>query len=1525
MSTFVNASTSVVLVPSSNGPQIVYFPPISTIGRLITVRDVNGFISTGNYITLSTIDGAGFGSNASGVNTVQITQPYGFITLDVQNDASYAIVNTFAFPAGSTAAFVSNVTVSTLNVQNNIRIRDIGNGNTQTIFSSTNYLYYNNTEIGDVTSTELISTTIGLEAYASNVAQSRLLRRTIAVGYTSNTVSNINTPAGTIIYSDNNYPWNTASCSGTGGFSNGGVDVVYGAGSATWVAAGNNQGNTNSSNTGFLQWSQDGSYWVNSTSPVLSIAQGRTRVFWANNLFHAVGSNTNGGTSTIMHSVDGKTWNSSATTPTIPFVNPSGVGYGTGIAFGCNVWVATGVQANTINYSLLYSLTGSNWSPATSVNWGASGLAYDVAFNGERFLAFVQKDLAPLRNIAYSGNGTDWFLIPSTGNVDFNNEPGFIAAPTTMLALAVSQTYRRFSVDGGLTWLDFTGLPAGAPSRPYWDGSTWWISINTGTDAQSIWYSFTGSNNWSNWLDMGGFSNKGYARGFYSQFSMSNLNLQLISTVSGLSSNFRTLNLVASTLTFTGDVKILAASNSIAIGNGAGQSQTGSAIAIGLGAGQTSQGTAAIALGHGAGLTSQTQNATAIGFFAGQTSQQEAAIAIGFQAGNVGQNLLATSIGYQAGQTSQSTNAIAIGVQAGQTLQGARSIAIGPGSGNSSQGNSGIAIGDLAATNGQGIAAIAIGSNAGYTSQAALAIAIGQEAGYSNQLGIAIGRYAGRNDQKSLAIAIGTTAGSNNQEANSVAIGVGAGYSNQGVSAVALGVFAGSNTQGNYGIAIGETAGYIGQKSQAVAIGQSAGFSNQSNSAIAIGLAAGSNTQGQYSIAIGQGAGFSAQSNYAIAIGYFAGQDNQGSNTIAIGNQAGTVSQSNNTIILNAQGSALNATSANSFYVAPVRNDATSGNVLYYNTTTKEVSYGAFGGTATYATYAGTSSNLFTDSNYTVNNIFTNANNIRLGNAAGEVGQGVTGIAIGQEAGRINQQGAAVAVGFFAGRSGQCNSAVAVGNEAGLSNQNQYAIAIGFQSGRSNQKEGALAIGNGAGTEGQGYAGIAIGFGTAQITQNDYGVAIGRAAGYSGQGAYGIALGYFAGSNAQGQNAIAIGNAAGQVFQSNNAIAIGASAGATNQHTNSIVLNAQGTALNTSNTDAFYVAPVRNDATPANVLYYNTTTKEITYGAGGGGGGGTYATYAGTASNLFTNSNYTVQNIFTNASAVRLCTNAGLSGQASDGIAIGSFCATTNQQSGGVAIGTSAAFTGQGQGSVAIGQGAAGSVASQQFTVAIGANSGERGQQTNSIAVGYAAGSNGQGIGAVAIGLQAAQNSQSNYSVAIGAYAARPVAASNSVVINGTGADLSGPYGGLFIKPVNTSSGGGGPPAGFNYTLYYNNTSGEFWGYNDPSDSNLKENFTEIFNCFEKVLQLRPVSFTYKEGSNKDIDHGFIAQEVLPLFPNVVRFNEHTSTYSLNYDKFTPMLTLAVQSLHSTNQGLQSTIQLQQQQLARILSTLNLA
>jgi hypothetical protein len=287
-----------------------------------------------------------------------------------------------------------------------------------------------------------------------------------------------------------------------------------------------------------------------------------------------------------------------------------------------------------------------------------------------------------------------------------------------------------------------------------------------------------------------------------------------------------------------------------------------------------------VIIGRNAGFTNQGTSAIAIGLNAGATNQGTNSIAIGSFAGQGTQGTFAVAIGYQAGQATQSQQAIAIGYQAAQTFQGTNAIAIGFQAGRGTQGTF----------------AIAIGFQTDSTNQAQQAIAIGYLAGSANQ---------GTN-----AIAIGTNAAVTGQGRNAIAIGGGtihgAGFSNQGTSAIAFGGSAGQTFQGQY----------------AIAIGQSAGAATQGTNAIAIGFGAGGTLQGTGAIAIGSNAGAGTQGQYAIAIGYQAGQTNQAQNSA----------------VINATGSILNAQTQSAFYAAPIR-QASATNTLYYDTTNSEIVY----------------------------------------------------------------------------------------------------------------------------------------------------------------------------------------------------------------------------------------------------------------------------------------------------------------------------------------------------------------------------------------------------------------------------------------------------------------------------------------------------------------------------------------------------------------------------------------------------------
>jgi len=142
-----------------------------------------------------------------------------------------------------------------------------------------------------------------------------------------------------------------------------------------------------------------------------------------------------------------------------------------------------------------------------------------------------------------------------------------------------------------------------------------------------------------------------------------------------------------------------------------------------------------------------------------------------------------------------------------------------------------------------------------------------------------------------------------------------------------------------------------------------------------------------------------------------------------------------------------------------------------------------------------------------------------------------------------------------------------------------------------------LAIGQNAGSNTQGNSAVAIGIDAGENNQGFISIAIGAGAGGNGQGQAAVAIGTDTGANIQGIEAIAIGFKAGNQGQGQQSIAIGAKAGNVNQGNNSIILNATGNPLDQTTANTFTVSPVRNDTSNiAEVMFYNATSKEVTYG-----------------------------------------------------------------------------------------------------------------------------------------------------------------------------------------------------------------------------------------------------------------------------------------------------------------------------------------
>lgn len=126
MSQIINESTSVVQVDSSrlqNGAYATVYVSTTTIpGKLVTVMDTKGFLSSPQTILLSTTGGATF---SDGSFSTLITQKYGYITLASKNNTTWSLINRADFPQPTGVASYKAVDARDMVAPNLITLNEI--------------------------------------------------------------------------------------------------------------------------------------------------------------------------------------------------------------------------------------------------------------------------------------------------------------------------------------------------------------------------------------------------------------------------------------------------------------------------------------------------------------------------------------------------------------------------------------------------------------------------------------------------------------------------------------------------------------------------------------------------------------------------------------------------------------------------------------------------------------------------------------------------------------------------------------------------------------------------------------------------------------------------------------------------------------------------------------------------------------------------------------------------------------------------------------------------------------------------------------------------------------------------------------------------------------------------------------------------------------------------------------------------------------------------------------------------------
>jgi len=116
----VNTSTSIVAIPTRNlnfGQSTIIFVSSTTdIGQLVTIFDIEGFLSTPQRIIVSTVSGTNFGP---GVSSILLQQGFSYLTLHSVSTNKWNIANENAFPVADISYYTRGLQFSTLNVTDN--------------------------------------------------------------------------------------------------------------------------------------------------------------------------------------------------------------------------------------------------------------------------------------------------------------------------------------------------------------------------------------------------------------------------------------------------------------------------------------------------------------------------------------------------------------------------------------------------------------------------------------------------------------------------------------------------------------------------------------------------------------------------------------------------------------------------------------------------------------------------------------------------------------------------------------------------------------------------------------------------------------------------------------------------------------------------------------------------------------------------------------------------------------------------------------------------------------------------------------------------------------------------------------------------------------------------------------------------------------------------------------------------------------------------------------------------------------
>ena len=88
------------------------------------------------------------------------------------------------------------------------------------------------------------------------------------------------------------------------------------------------------------------------------------------------------------------------------------------------------------------------------------------------------------------------------------------------------------------------------------------------------------------------------------------------------------------------------------------------------------------------------------------------------------------------------------------------------------------------------------------------------------------------------------------------------------------------------------------------------------------------------------------------------------------------------------------------------------------------------------------------------------------------------------------------------------------------------------------------------------------------------------------------------------------------------------------------------------------------------------------------------------------------------------------------------------------------------------------------------------------------------------------------------------------------------------------------------------------------SSRRFKKDIHDMGSVTDRLMQLRPVTFRYKEAAENGahpVQYGLIAEEVAKVYPELVQYDKAGKPFTIYYHLLTPMLLNELQKAHRQN------------------------